>query len=206
MNHEESFNQWKEDMRREALEKELSRLETKQIRQQKLIQMLRRLLMIFVIILLASWIGFFLFTNNQDDAYKNSSSLIEEENLPDMTQNNDSKPTLNKESLKTINPATDTVEFKIPEDGIFFSIQIGAYLGFEMDQFQTNMVSLFQESSADINQFTLGVLGSYAQALEFKELVKQIGFSDAYITAFKNGKRISLQEALNSRMEDRTDN
>jgi hypothetical protein len=101
----------------------------------------------------------------------------------------------NKE-LNIISPLSDTIKLRIPENGIIFSIQIGAYLSHDLQRFNNNMISLHQYSSEYINQFTLGLFTNYTAALEFRDIVKQLGFSDAYVTALKNGKRINIDEAI----------
>lgn len=45
-------------------------------------------------------------------------------------------------------------------------------------------------------RYTTGKTSSYKQATEIQQFAKEKGFKDAFIVAFKNGKRISLAEAF----------
>jgi hypothetical protein len=64
------------------------------------------------------------------------------------------------------------------------------------------MIALHQYSNGGINQFTLGIFADYDQAVIFRNLIKKIGFKDAYITAIQNGHRINIQEALKIKLRN----
>jgi hypothetical protein len=99
------------------------------------------------------------------------------------------------ESLPEIK-GEDMLSFYVPEDGLLFSIQIGAYTGVNMQPFELNMFSLRQYSYQTINQFTVGIFQDYTDAEAFRAIIMQMGFHDAFIIATLNGKRLPIQEAL----------
>ncbi len=206
--HETAFNQWKEDTRREALEKEVNRLHDVTEQQQNKVKKLRRTLVLIIlaaVISLAAVLFFFTLEGQQtsDPQFKSS---ITKEDTAQLTQSKTEKEPLNDDSskarsLQVMTPASDTVEFFIPDDGIFYSVQIGAYLGINLDRFRSNMISLHQDSAAGINQFTLGVFPTYQEATDFKDAVKRLGFSGAHVVAFQDGHRIKIKNALNLRTD-----
>ncbi len=204
---ESTFNQWKEDTRREALQKELDRIKNETQKQNKVISRLRSALIIITLLALSSWLSLFIFNNTKEN--NTSTSLINIESISP----SDSialiaklAPERKKENpipkLEIMTPDGNPIEFYIPEDGIFFSIQIGAYLGVNMERFRQNMVSLHQSNYGGINQFTLGLFPTYREADVFREIVKKMGFKDAYIIATQNGNRIKIQDALNLRIQE----
>lgn len=208
--HESTFNQWKKETRRDALEKELDRLSKVSRRQNYSIKKLRHTLFIVITVAIGSWLALFILKPDLSGSSDinpglppDTMSIPESTRLADSSVFDKENTTIPRE-LEIITPTIDTVKFQIPDDGILFTIQIGAYLGVDMERFRSNMVSLYQDSSAGINQFTLGVLSTYEEAAEFRDIVQSIGFEDAYITAFRNGHRVSIQQALSTRANNPT--
>lgn len=205
--HEREFNQWKKDTRREALEKEVERLtKENRIRGKSIVSLRIALIIIAFLFFAGGLLVLFLSDKNQsefDPAL--TENTIDTTNISEYNENNEETIIENNspktEKLKIITPTADTSEFSIPEDRIFFSVQIGAYLGVDLHQFRKNLVSLHQDVYAEINQFTLGVFPTYSEAQKFREIVQRIGFQDAYIVAFEEGHRINIQDALKKRAQ-----
>jgi hypothetical protein len=197
--NEKEFKQWKESTRREALENEVERLKSTTTGQaakiRKMTYDLFAALAIIITFLSIFWVP------SSSDKEDQTASANNKENTESIAEISSQKETM---ELNVISPISDTIKFQIPENGIIFSIQIGAYLSHDLQKFNDNMITLHQYSSENINQFTLGLFTNYTEALEFREIVKQIGFSDAYVTALKNGKRINIQEAIRASEETKT--
>ncbi len=189
--NEKELKKWKENTRLEALENEVNRLKwlnsLKLAKIKKLTIALYATIAFFIASLATS---FWLLSSPKEETP--SESAIQ---LPNKQNATETAPIKRNRELNIISPISDTIKFRIPENGIIFSIQIGAYLNHDLQKFSDNMVTLHQYSSENINQFTLGLFTSYTEAMEFRNLVKQLGFSDAYVTALKNGRRINIQEA-----------
>lgn len=88
-------------------------------------------------------------------------------------------------------------------DGIIFAIQIGAYTSIDLNKYEDNLLGIKQDTYEGINQFTLGEFTEYKEADEFLEVVRGMGFEDAFIMSFKNGRRINIQNALAIRLQDK---
>lgn len=54
----------------------------------------------------------------------------------------------------------------------------------------------FSTDNGSIYKYTYGSTADYAAAKRNLEEAKSKGYSSAYIIAFKNGKKVSIQEAL----------
>lgn len=188
--NEKELQKWKEETRREALTNEVERLKALNEYQAGKIKKITIALLAAVVVIAISLIGFFI-TQPVENNKK-----IEKNNHPEEAEISKTLPQTKNKELSIISPLSDTIKFQIPENGIIFSIQIGAFTGHDLTKFNDNMITLHQHRSENINQFTLGIFTSYQEALEFKEMVNRIGIKDAYITALKDGERIKIQEAL----------
>ena len=186
--NENAFKKWKEETRREALENEVDRLKTQTTEQASMIKKMRYALVGLTVLFLVALIGVFSLLSSSSKAPNTIEPSVQKKENPTV-------PNQEKE-LIVISPVSDTIKFKVPENGIIYSIQIGAYLGRDLQKFNNNMLTLQQHSGENINQFTLGLFTSYTEALEFREIVNEMGFKDAYVTALKNGKRIQINEAI----------
>ena len=203
--NEEKFREWKESTRREALEKEVKRLKEENEKITTLLKKIRTGLIITGLIILSSYALIFYFylppqtaTNERTEPPSNPK---EKQDSTFTTNKRKPSETASMRQLKILAPVSDTAIIKIPPDGLYFSIQTGAYLSKDLSPFEKNMISLHQDSSSGINQFTLGVFSAYEDAQIFRKEVEKLGFKDAYITAGKNGQRINLKEALNQRSQ-----
>jgi hypothetical protein len=83
--------------------------------------------------------------------------------------------------------------------GLVFKVQIGAYkkrdLGDVLEGEGPKEV-FEQERSAGINMYTLRHFRDYWKANQFKKELRAMGLKDAWIVAFKDGKRIPLKDVL----------
>ncbi len=80
--------------------------------------------------------------------------------------------------------------------GLFYTVQVGVYSKpVKLDQL-FNLTELNSElTSSGVIRYTTGRFGDLKAATSRKELAREKGVSDAFITAYYNGKRISLAEA-----------
>ncbi|MGB6035128.1 MAG: SPOR domain-containing protein, partial [Cryomorphaceae bacterium] len=80
--------------------------------------------------------------------------------------------------------------------GLFYTVQVGVYSKpVKLDQLY-NLTELNSElTSSGVIRYTTGRFGDLAKARGRKDLAVNKGVADAFITAYYNGKRISLTEA-----------
>lgn len=191
---EQNLVQLNDQLRINALEKEIVRLRTLTHKQSakynrlKKVSFFQVLFFIFLFIMLSMY-GF----------------LQWPESHKKITTNNAVKvlPTAEYVLLDTTNiilayedSLTEKLPIEISLNPVVYSVQIGAYSGIDMAPFELNLVSLQQYTVDDINQFTAGIFNDYGDATQFRALLVKMGFTDAFVIATYQGKRISINEAL----------
>jgi len=99
----------------------------------------------------------------------------------------------NKASYSASNPIPG-VE-KLPE-GLVFKVQIGAFRNpIPQDHFRGFAPIMVEDAGNGIKRYTAGFFKSINMAVEAKNSIRTIGYEDAFVVAFYNGKRISINEA-----------
>lgn len=89
-------------------------------------------------------------------------------------------------------------ETKSDSKGVVFKVQISAS-GTKLDLVPSNFKGLnniSMVSEGNLFKYMYGETGDYEQAKQLVQEAKAKGFTSSYLIAFKNGKKISVQEAL----------
>lgn len=103
----------------------------------------------------------------------------------------------------------DTLANKVPRDtaptdlieasqkGLVFRIQFAAFNRIVGDDYTRGLSPLFTENVPGKNliRYMTGVFGTYELAAGALPAVKKLGFTDAFVVAYLDGRRISMQEA-----------
>lgn len=200
---ENEFNEQKTRLRIEAMEKEVQRLRTSSQKKSSKIGTLRRSLY-FQLVFFVSLFSILLFkglillpgiSSSAEKVPVQAEVVIPKDTIPDKPVAEDTVSQIIYNTHKGAVPKADY-------DGIIFAIQIGAYTGINLDKYEDNLLGIKQDTYEGINQFTLGEFIDYNEADEFLEVVRGMGFEDAFIMSFKNGRRINIQNALAMRVQD----
>ena len=81
--------------------------------------------------------------------------------------------------------------------GIIYKVQIGAFKNKDLSKYFENNKNFSGEVDADgTKKYTLGAFPTYWEADNFKKYLREMGVSDAWVVAYKDGKRIELKDAL----------
>ena len=113
---------------------------------------------------------------------------------------------LNENSASTLpsNSTNSTVsQNNTINNELVFRVQVGAYkapINPKTNPYIKELESYgvqYTTTSTGLLIYTIGNLKTKAEADELNVKVKEVGIKDAYVVAFKDGKRISIQEALN---------
>jgi hypothetical protein len=84
---------------------------------------------------------------------------------------------------------------QLPE-GLVFKVQIGAFRNpIPQDHFRGFAPIMVEDAGNGIKRYTAGFFKTINMAVEAKNSIKSIGYDDAFVVAFYNGKRISINEA-----------
>ena len=87
-------------------------------------------------------------------------------------------------------------EVKLPE-GIIFKVQIGAFRNpIPQDLFKGFAPVSGERTASGITRYTAGIFTTFDKADQAKEEIRNLGYRDAFVVAFRDGKRISVSEAL----------
>ena len=80
--------------------------------------------------------------------------------------------------------------------GLFFTVQVGVYSKPVAAKNMYNITSLNSELTESKKiRYTAGRFNSMMAAVEKRSEAKSLGIKDAFITAYYNGRRITLSEA-----------
>ena len=83
--------------------------------------------------------------------------------------------------------------------GIIFKVQIGAYKKRDLSKVLEEdrpQEAFEQEQMEGLNQYTMRHFRDYWKANKFKKELRAMGLKDAWIVAFKDGKRVRLKTVL----------
>ncbi|MBI2279501.1 MAG: PD40 domain-containing protein [Bacteroidetes bacterium] len=84
---------------------------------------------------------------------------------------------------------------KLPE-GLVFKVQIGAFRNpIPQDHFRGFAPIMAEDAGNGITRYTAGLFKTFNMANEAKNAIRTIGYPDAFVVAFFNGKRININEA-----------
>ena len=116
----------------------------------------------------------------------------------DLSNNNVSGKTTGAVSPATIElavPAIKSTEIKTIT-GLFYTVQVGVYTRKVTKAQLFNIEPLYSEPTANgLIRYTTGIFNSVESATETKRRIVGMGVKDAFITAYLNGQRITMQAA-----------
>jgi hypothetical protein len=133
-------------------------------------------------------------TNNNRQANKNQQSVANIDEIPEeltesiftITSPNESAYNENKRIPK--NP-------KLPE-GLVFKVQIGAFRNpIPQDHYKGFAPLMAEDAGNGITRYTAGLFKTFNVANMAKNEIRTMGYPDAFVVAFFNGKRININEA-----------
>ena len=136
--------------------------------------------------------------NNEEltEPLLNETSTTDPQNvdeIPEVLTNEIFVLTPNKAAYNTNKPIP--VAKKLPE-GLVFKVQIGAFRNpIPQDHFKGFAPIMAENAGNGITRYTAGFFKSFNMANEAKNSIRSIGYSDAFVVAFYNGKRIGINEA-----------
>lgn len=103
-------------------------------------------------------------------------------------------------------PVIANTKPNIPDTGLVFCVQLGAYKEFvpiamanRFLQFASKGVSIYRDQNSGLTVYQVGVYVTYKDAQALKDDAIAKGINDAFIVAWHNGEKISIEEALKIR-------
>ncbi|MFT7343657.1 MAG: type IX secretion system PorP/SprF family membrane protein [Lentimonas sp.] len=106
-------------------------------------------------------------------------------------------PVTSPTSTKVVKPSDieSMIEPSLPENKLFFTIQLGVFANrLPEGYWKVDKVNELENNDGSIRYYR-GIYHSESEADAYLEEINNAGYKDAYITAYFNGERLSLQEA-----------
>lgn len=142
--------------------------------------------------------------NGQDDMAKAIAKAIQSYKKEHYTGSGQDKPVATTVTPRQQPSETKPVETNTSaatasaEPGIVFKVQISASsrsLETVPENFK-GLNNITKDSSTAVIKYFYGAADTYAEAKELLETAKEKGYTSAFVVAFKDGKKITVQEAL----------
>lgn len=98
-------------------------------------------------------------------------------------------------------PSTDDAsstgaQTAVSTKGVLFKVQIGAFKKKDLSKFSQGNPSFQLDEKDGVMKYTIGMFKDYWEADTFKKYLREMGVKDAWIVAFKDGKRVPIKQVL----------
>lgn len=90
-------------------------------------------------------------------------------------------------------PAVDPVN--VVPAGVAFKVQVGAYQKFNINEYFVDVKKIGYENVDGTNKYVIGYFTSFEAAKGFESDMKKLGIKDAWLVPYKDGVRITDEEA-----------
>lgn len=91
---------------------------------------------------------------------------------------------------------------KISTKGVVFKVQIGTFRNKDLSKYLDNSKNFSGDLNPDGSRsYTLGYFSDYWEADTFKKYLREMGVTDAWVVAYKDGTRVSLKDVLEGAIE-----
>ncbi len=81
------------------------------------------------------------------------------------------------------------------QPGLVFRVQIGAYVFREPGEVKGDATDILTEKADGFNKYVIGNFRSYEDCEMFRDEIRALGISDAWVVPYLEGERITIQEA-----------
>ncbi len=78
---------------------------------------------------------------------------------------------------------------------LIYAVQIGAFESKDLSLYSDNFVNFREIKSGGFNKYALGNFETLNEAKKFRRELVGLGFRNAFIASYRNGKRIKIEEA-----------
>jgi|GEM_PF-406511 len=78
---------------------------------------------------------------------------------------------------------------------VIYAVQIGAFEKGGIQLYSNNLIQFTEVRKDDFYKYSLGAFETLEEAQSFRKEIVRLGFLDAFIASYKNGKRRRIEEA-----------
>ncbi|NNC69192.1 MAG: SPOR domain-containing protein [Flavobacteriaceae bacterium] len=156
----------------------------------------RAMLGVFGLLLLILFLWSFL---NKDDEkitnkylMKNNLSLIDSDSLNTLKD----AALISRGSDDDFVSGEDGENLGLAGETIVYSVQIGAFTNFKAKLFSDDLAHMKEFQEGGLNKYAIGNYITYAEAKQFKDDLRRLGFKDCFVIAQSYGEPVDIKEAL----------
>jgi hypothetical protein len=100
-------------------------------------------------------------------------------------------------AMEEVSKESYTAREKEVSKGILFKVQIGSFRNKNLAKYLDKHPNFSGDTDADgKRRYTLGSFTDYWEADNFKKYLREMGVSDAWTVAYRDGKRVALRDVL----------
>lgn len=127
-----------------------------------------------------------------------SSDVLVQETIEPAPTQNEASVSVNEITTQVVTPGSGNVQVEEAKSrgNLYFTVQVGVYSNKIQPSSVLSITPLNSENIPNnLVRYSSGVYGSVSQASAARARIVQLGISDAFVTVYYQGKRISLAEA-----------
>ena len=92
--------------------------------------------------------------------------------------------------------ALDTLDYRDLNSEVIYAVQVAALENKDLSLYSKELRNISQYKDKDFNKYSLGNFTSLEDAKIFRKELIALGFQDAFVASYQNGKRLKIEEAL----------
>jgi len=81
------------------------------------------------------------------------------------------------------------------DDTVIYAVQVGAFEEGGIELYSNNLIQFTEVRKDDFYKYSLGAFETLEEAQTFRKEIVRLGFKDAFVASYKNGKRLRIEEA-----------
>lgn len=81
------------------------------------------------------------------------------------------------------------------KDELIYAVQIGAFTENNISVTSEDLAQFQEVKKGEFYKYALGAFSNLEEAQQFRKELVKLGFNDAFIGSYKNGKRVRIEEA-----------
>ncbi|WP_103864449.1 SPOR domain-containing protein [Aquimarina sp. I32.4] len=124
---------------------------------------------------------------------KHKSEMLERDNK--IAELNETIQNLSMNQELQSNPDGESGNGRSLQGELIYAVQIGAFENMDLSMYSENFVNFKEIRSGNFNKYALGNFATLDEAKKFRRALVRLGFRNAFIASYQNGKRIKIEEA-----------
>ncbi|MCX2680122.1 SPOR domain-containing protein [Galbibacter sp. EGI 63066] len=98
--------------------------------------------------------------------------------------------------IENSNHQLDEIDYRNIDKEVIYAVQIAALENKDLSLYSEELRNISQYRDQPYNKYSLGNFTSLDDAKTFRKELVDLGFNDAFVASYKDGKRIKIEEAF----------